>query len=107
MVTLEPGASRAIRSFLNEKGLQKPLRIEIQSSGCCDSILGLSVDRVHEDDQIYELDGLTFVISRETEKDVGDITISCVADTTGEGFVLTSTIPISEWAGFGVCKIKI
>jgi Fe-S cluster assembly iron-binding protein IscA len=107
MVTLGPGAGRAIRSFLSEKGLQKPLRIELQSSGCCDAVLGLSVDRVREDDQIYELDGLTVVISRETEKNVGDITISYVDDTTGEGFVITSTIPISEWAGFGVCKIKI
>jgi Fe-S cluster assembly iron-binding protein IscA len=106
MIKLEPGAGRAIKSFLAERGLQKPLRIEMQSSGCCDATLGLSVDSVHEHDRIYELDGLTFVISPETEQQVGDVTIAYVDDTAGKGFVLTSTIPISEWAGFGVCKIK-
>jgi Fe-S cluster assembly iron-binding protein IscA len=107
MIKLEPGAGQAIRSFLTENGLNKPLRIEFQSSGCCDATLGLNVDNIHEHDQIYELDGLTFVISSETEQQIGDVTISYVDDTARKGFVITSTIPISEWAGFGVCKIKV
>jgi Uncharacterized conserved protein len=107
MVKLEPGAGQAIKSFLAEKGLQKPLRVELQSSGCCDAVLGLSVDAIHENDRVYQSDDLTFVISPELEQQVGDVTISCLTDTAGTGFVLTSTIPISEWAGFGVCKITI
>jgi Fe-S cluster assembly iron-binding protein IscA len=106
MIKLEPGAGQAIRSFLAEKGLQKPLRIELQSSGCCDAILGLSVGSINEHDLIYQLEGLTFLIAPEIEQQVGDVTISYTADTAGMGFVITSTIPISEWAGFGVCKIK-
>jgi Fe-S cluster assembly iron-binding protein IscA len=107
MVKLESGAVCAIKLFLAEKGLQKPLRIELQSSGCCDATLGLSVGSINEHDLIYQLEGLTFLIAPELEQQVGDVTISYTDDTAGMGFVITSTIPISEWAGFGVCKIKI
>ena len=107
MVRLEPGASQAIRSFLAEKGIQGPIRIDLQSSGCCDPSLGLSVDTIRESDLIQELDDLTFVISPETHRLVGEVTISYVDDAGGKGFFLTSTRPVSEWDGFGPSSITL
>lgn len=106
MVTLEPGAGQAMKSLLAEKGFQRPIRIELQFSGCCDPALGLSVDTIRESDLIQELDGLTFVISPETHQLVGDVTISCVEEIGRKGFVLTSSKPVSEWDGFGVITIR-
>ncbi len=106
MVKLKAGAGQAIRSFLAEKGLKRPIRIDLQSSGCCDASLGLSVDTVRESDLIQELDGLTFVVSPETHQLVGEVTISYVEDIGRRGFVLTSTKPVSEWDGFGVSSIR-
>lgn len=106
MVTLEPGAGQAITSLLAEKGIQRPLRIELQFSGCCDPTLGLGVDTIRESDLVQELDGLTFVVSPETYQLAGDVTISYVEEAGRRGFVLTPSKPLSEWDGFGVITIK-
>ena len=105
MVKLEQGAGRAMRIFLEEKGLHQPVRIELQSSGCCDSLLGLRLDAVREADLVQEADGLTLVMSRETGRLAGEVTISYVDEAGRKGFVVTSSNPVSEWAGFGVCQI--
>jgi Fe-S cluster assembly iron-binding protein IscA len=107
MVKLEPGAGQAIKSFLARKGLQEPLRIHLQSSGCCDPALVLSVDTINETDEVQEVDGLTFAISRETHQLVGTVTISCREAFGQKGFVLISSKPVSEWDGFGVNLIRI
>jgi Fe-S cluster assembly iron-binding protein IscA len=106
-VTLAPGAAYAIKSFLSEKGVRGALRIELTSTGCCDASLGLSVDTVRESDLVEEVDGLTFLISPETQELVGEVMISYVDDAEREGFVLTSTRPVSEWDGFATTAITL
>jgi len=103
LVTLEPGAGQAIRLSLAEVGVHGPVRIEIQSSGCCDPSLSLIVDTIRESDLVEEVDGVTFVVSPETRELVGEVTIS----STDDGFVLTSSRPLSEWDGFAPCKIRM
>jgi Fe-S cluster assembly iron-binding protein IscA len=107
MVQLAPGAGQAIKSFLAEQGCSGPIRIELCSTGCCDASLGLSVDRMRESDLIQEVDGLQFVMSPETYGLAGEVTISFVDEKGKKGFVLTSSKPVSEWDGFGVCSIRI
>jgi Fe-S cluster assembly iron-binding protein IscA len=106
LVTLEPGTGQAIRSLLSEKGIQGPVRIEIQSTGCCDASLGLTVDTARESDLVEKLDGLTFVISVEIHQLVGEVRISYTDDAGKEGFVLTSAKPLSEWDGFAARSIR-
>jgi Fe-S cluster assembly iron-binding protein IscA len=105
-VRLKPGAAEAIRSFLTDEGLKRVIRIDLESSGCCDPTLGLGVGVVRDSDLVYEADGLTFVISPEVHRLVGDVTISYVDEAARHGFVLVSEKPVSEWAGVGVCSIK-
>jgi Fe-S cluster assembly iron-binding protein IscA len=107
LVTLDPGAGQAIKSLLSEGRIQGPIRIEIQSTGCCDPSLGLIVDTVRDSDLVEELDGLTFVISPETHQLVGEVRISCADDAGREGFVLTSSKPLSEWDGFATRSIRM
>ena len=107
LVTLDPGAGQTIKSLLSEGGIQGPIRIEIQSAGCCDPSLGLIVDTVRESDLVQELDGLTFVISPETHQLVGEVRISYIDDAGRKGFVLTSSKPLSEWDGFATRSIMM
>jgi len=107
LVTLSSGAGRAVKSALVEKGVQGSIRIELESSGCCDASLGLSVDTAHESDLVEEVDGLTFVISPETYDLVGEVTISYRDEAERKGFVLTSSRPVSEWDGFATCSIRM
>ncbi|MCX6005457.1 MAG: hypothetical protein NT082_07295, partial [Chloroflexi bacterium] len=107
VIILEPGAGRAISSFLNEKNIRRPLRIDLNFSGCCDASLSLHVDNAREDDLILEVEGLTFVINPETNELAGEITVSHVDEAGRKGFVITSSKPVGEWDGFGVSDIKI
>ena len=107
MVRLGATASQAIRSFLAERGFQRPLCIELQSSGCCDPSLGLSVDDIRASDLTQEVDGVTFVMSPETYALVGEVTISFSDEIGRRGFILTSGKPVSEWDGFAVTSIRI
>jgi iron-sulfur cluster assembly protein len=107
VITLEPGAGQAIKSFLAEKGCRGPIRIDLNSTGCCDVSLGLSVGEMRASDLIEEMDGLQFVMSPETYQLVGDVAISYVDEMGRKGFVLTSNKPVSEWDGFGVCSIRV
>ena len=107
MVKLEASASQTIRSFLAEKGIQRPIRIHLQSSGCCDPSLGMSVDDIRESDWVEEVEGLTLVISPELYRMVGEVTISYTDEAGRKGFILTSEKPVSEWEGFGVSPIRI
>ncbi len=106
MIQVEPSAAQAIRAFLAEKGFEGTVRIHLQSSGCCDPSLCLSVDKVRDSDLIYQQGELTFVISPEMEELAGDISIVPAEQNGRKGFILTSSRPISEWEGFAVTFIR-
>lgn len=107
IIKLEQGAGRAISSFLSEKNIRQPLRIDLLFSGCCDASLGLCLGPVREKDLIFELEGLTFLISPETYELAGEISISYVDEAGRKGFVIRSSKPVGEWDGFGTGDIKI
>jgi Fe-S cluster assembly iron-binding protein IscA len=107
MVKLESGASQAIKTFLNENGAQRPIRIDLESSGCCDPTLTLSVDHLRQEDLVADVDGLVFLINPDIYRLVGDVTISYVDENDSKGFVVTSRKPVSEWGGFGLCNIRV
>jgi Fe-S cluster assembly iron-binding protein IscA len=106
MITVTPEAIQAIKLFLEEKGVLQPIRIHLQSTGCCDASLGLTADDASADDVVENVQGIMFVIHPDVITLAGDITISYQSDKFDSGFVLTSVRPVSEWSGFGVCTIK-
>ena len=106
MVTMTAEAGKAIKSFLIREDNPRTIRIDLHSTGCCDSSLGLSVDEVRENDLIQEIEGLTFVINPEIFELVGEVTISYVDEKGKKGFIMSSSKPLNEWDGFGTCEIK-
>jgi Fe-S cluster assembly iron-binding protein IscA len=106
-VKLSQEAKRSIETFLKEKGIKDPIRIDIQSTGCCDSSLGLFLDRLRPADLVEEWDGLQFLISPDIHQTVGEVAIAWVDERDKKGFVITSSKPLSEWEGFGVCDIQL
>lgn len=107
LVKLNKAAGQAVRSVLAEKGSPGPIRIELQFTGCCDPSLGLIVDAKREADLVQEVDGLTFVIDRETHDLAGQVSIAYKPEEGRRVFVLTSSKPISEWDGFLTCSVRM
>jgi Fe-S cluster assembly iron-binding protein IscA len=87
--------------------MQRPIRIELNFSGCCDASLCLRADTILEADLTMESDGLTFVINPDTYQLVGEVNISYADEMGRKGFVLKPSKPVGEWDGFGVSEIKI
>lgn len=107
VIKLDPNACTAIKETLSEKGLPFCVRIEIQSTGCCDASLGMTPDTAEASDLIKEFEGLTILMRPALYALVGDISISCVDDSRSNEFILVSEKPLNEWAGFGRCVIRI
>jgi Fe-S cluster assembly iron-binding protein IscA len=106
-VKLESGAGQAAKRFLKEKGISRPLRIDLRFTGCCDASLGLRVDDISEGDLYVEVEGLTFILDPDVFQLAGEVTITYVGEKGRTGFLLTSEKPVSEWEGFGVSAIQI
>ena len=100
-----PEVIQAVRTFLSQKGASQPIRIDLGFKGCCDASLRIVADRQYEDDISVDIDGVRFVINRDTYDITGDVMISLSEDKDRTGFSLTSSKPVSEWDGFGVCQI--
>lgn len=107
VIQITPKAAQSIKAFLEENGIKNPIRIDIQSTGCCDPSLGLCIDRMHDQDIAHESDGLTLIIDPQTFESVGQVRIDYADEPDKKGFVLTSSKPLSEWEGFGVCNIRL
>jgi Fe-S cluster assembly iron-binding protein IscA len=108
MIKLDPIACTAIKETLSAKGLPLCVRIEIQSTGCCDASLGMAADDAAEaSDMIEEMDGLTMFMCPALYALVGDVSISCVDDSRRDEFILVSEKPLNEWAGFGRCAVRL
>jgi Fe-S cluster assembly iron-binding protein IscA len=80
--------------------------IDLGFTGCCDASLSMVAGPVREGDMVIETEGLTFFISPETYELSGDVNINYVEEPGGKGFSITSSKPVSEWDGFGVCNLK-
>ena len=106
-VKLESGAGRAASRFLKEKGISRPLRIDLRFTGCCDASLGLRVDDISASDLYVEVEGLTFIVDPDVYNLAGEITIAYLEEEDRKGFLLTSERPVSEWEGFGVSSIQV
>ncbi|RJQ87937.1 MAG: hypothetical protein C4519_00105 [Desulfobacteraceae bacterium] len=107
MINLTPEAIQNIKAFLEENRIKDPIRIDIQSTGCCDPSLGLCVDRIRDKDLMHEADGFTLLMDAQTFQTVGEVSIAYNEETDKKGFVLTSRKSLSEWDGFGVCAIRM
>ena len=107
MIKVTAEAIAAIKSFLIKKDNPQTIRIDLHSTGCCDSSLGLTLDEIRENVLIQEIEGLKFVINPEIYELVGEVTISYIDEKGKKGYVMRSSKPLNEWDGFGVCEIKL
>ncbi len=106
MIKIALSACMSIKEILSEKGLPYSVRIEIQSTGCCDASLGMTADTVGESDLIEEIEGLTILMRPALYALVGEVSIFCVDDSRRNEFILVSERPLNEWEGFGASPIR-
>ena len=107
IVTLGPDTAGAIKTWMSGNNAHGAVRIEIRSTGCCDSSLGMRIDSTLQSDMVVIVEGITFVVDRKIHDLVGQISIARSDEPNRAGFVITSSIPLNEWAGFGTSEITV
>jgi len=106
IIILDRPAVEAIRQFMQDRDDRQVIRINLSFKGCCDPALELCLDSRTEQDLICRQDGITLAMSPEIYAAAGSVAVSYVAETGRTGFMISSSKPISEWDGFGVCQIR-
>lgn len=96
MVTVSPSATAQIKEYFNDKEIQ-PIRIFLSSGGCSGPRLMLALDEPREEDDTFDLDGLSFVVDKDLLAEAKPIHI----DMTPMGFNLTSSLKLEGGGGCG------
>ncbi len=64
--------------------------------------MGMALDESKESDEVFDRDGVAFVIDKQLLQDVQPVTIDYVVQPAGEGFIIDSALTNSD--GCGSCS---
>ncbi len=64
--------------------------------------MGLALDESKESDEVFDRDGLAFVIDKKLLQDVQPVTVDYVVEAAGEGFIIDSALTSED--GCGSCS---
>jgi len=65
MVEISANAIEMIMDFLKKAKVQKPIRIVSTTTECDQPALGMALSEVQEADEIFDYDGVSFVVNRQ------------------------------------------
>ena len=74
MIEVTPEATKAMAEYFQGKDLQ-PVRIFLKMGGCGMRSFGVALEAVQPSDQIYIIDGYTYIIEKRLLKQYGPIKI--------------------------------
>lgn len=110
MLTVTETAVSNIKEYLNKNNLaDSSIRVMLQSS-CSGPGLGLGLDEKKAEDQVFEQDGLTFLVEGSIFAATGAITVDFVKASSGcgcsggGGFSVTPEKPLAGGGCGGSCS---
>jgi iron-sulfur cluster assembly accessory protein len=75
----------------------------ILEGGCSGTSLGMALDEQKQDDQVFEENGVTFVINQDLLSEIQPITVDFIETPHGSGFKLSSSF-VNTGGGCGTCS---
>lgn len=100
MIEMTDAARKELEEYFKDKE-RGDIRIYLAPGGCSGPRLALALDNPTDDDDVQEVGGFKFCISKKLEGDTGNISI----DLTDMGFnvVPEKELPMPEGGGCGGC----
>ena len=88
-ITLTPGAAKEIKRLIAAENTapDKFLRIGVKGGGCAGFTYILEFDTRKENDTIYELDGISFIVDKAHELYLGGTEVDFQQGLNSRGFV--------------------
>ncbi len=70
----------------------KSIRIFMQDGGCAGPSLGMALDEAATDDEVFDEQGITFLVNRPLFDEVKPVVVDFVSGPQGTGFILSSSL---------------
>jgi len=89
MLDITRPARERIREIVDEEKTLSPIRI-MAAGGCVGPHLGMLFDSARPDDQVFEVEGIQYVIDKDLLSRFQPITVDYRTDPSGARFSITS-----------------
>ena len=96
-------ATEMVNEFFKARDKVEPLRIFVAGMGCSGAQMGMALDKATENDEIFELDGHTFLVERQLLDQAKPIKVDYISTPQGEGFMISSGMKPTTSCGGGCC----
>jgi iron-sulfur cluster assembly accessory protein len=109
MLAVSDLAVAKVKEYLNENGISSAVRVAIMSGGCSGPALALALDETKDLDQVFDFDGVSFLVDNAVIATCGEIKVDYVEETSGcgcsgnggSGFAVTSERALSKTSRCG------
>jgi iron-sulfur cluster assembly protein len=92
MLEVSTEASEKIKEFLSEQEGPKTIRVLMTEGGWRGPYLVMALDEQKEDDEVFTVEGVTFVIEKALFERIKPILIEYTHSTLGAGYTLKSEL---------------
>ncbi|MCG6881363.1 MAG: hypothetical protein LJE96_19745 [Deltaproteobacteria bacterium] len=89
MLNITRSAKQAVREIVVREETLSPIRI-MMAGGCIGPRLGMLFDQARPEDQVFEVEGIQYVIDRKLLFQFQPITVDYITDSSGGRFCITS-----------------
>jgi iron-sulfur cluster assembly protein len=103
MFDITDSAKDKIKNTLAENQADGAVRIFLADGGCSGPQLALALDEVKDNDNVYEIDGQTYLVDEKLSEVCGEVKVDFVNDDIREGFIISTERPFAEGGGCGSC----
>ena len=95
MIQITDAASLAIKEIIAQQGIEDSIRV-VMAGGCSGASLGLTTDKPAEDDLSHDHDGVNYIMAKDLNEQVGQVTVDWIDDDRGKGLLLTPEKPLAQ-----------
>ena len=103
MLEVTEKASEKLKEYLEDRELESAIRIFVSQIGWGGPSLGMALDEPNEQDQVFELAGVTYLVNGTLLNQVRPIKVDYVEDAHCSGFSITSTLSKPDSCGSCSC----
>ena len=99
MLTVTETAQTALKDYFEKQNLSSAIRVFLSQGGWSGPSLALALDESKENDKVYAIDGITYLVDKVLEEQAKEIKVDYVDPMGRSGFSVTSGLGL----GGGSC----
>ncbi len=107
MLAVSDLAVAKVKEYLNQNNIASAVRVAIMSGGCSGPALALALDEKKDLDQVFEFDGVRFVVDNNVTATCGAIRVDYLEEPSGcgcsgsggSGFSVSAERPLPTMGG--------